>query len=423
MDNISKNLPVLLCWSLLLLIPFSRLAELPGLIMGIGVLVLLARGKIDLVDSRHRLFTIAFAAIWLPMLLSLPDAYDPGNSMRTTFSYLRHFFAGHFVIWALRERRSADLFLALSAALIGFWVIDGAIQLVIGIDLLGLERSPDRLNGIFGKRGIKFGPVLSVLAALPLCFAAARLPRLAALLFALITLFVVFAAGSRAGWLMIVIALVACTVAHMHTVQLKKPAMAALLLLAAAVPAVGYLSLDSVATRVDRTLHLLSGDAKSIDHALSFRLPIWHHALEMSVDHPVNGIGARSFRSAYREYGTPGDRYMSMDMMPTHAHQIFLEVTSETGLFGLLGLSLLYVLLIRAWRHAATPTRRQAMPVAIALFAALFPINTHLALFSSFWGQILWFLIALFFATVGGDEPAATTPRSTQERPAASHQD
>jgi len=41
-----------------------------------------------------------------------------------------------------------------------------------------------------------------------------------------------------------------------------------------------------------------------------------------------------------------------------------------------------------------------ALPAGVALLAWLFPVNTGLALFSSFWGQLIWWLVAVYYATL-----------------------
>ncbi len=45
--------------------------------------------------------------------------------------------------------------------------------------------------------------------------------------------------------------------------------------------------------------------------------------------------------------------------------------------------------------------RRWLLPYALCLLVAFFPVNSHMAIYSSFWSQIVWWLIALYCASYG----------------------
>ncbi len=73
-----------------------------------------------------------------------------------------------------------------------------------------------------------------------------------------------------------------------------------------------------------------------------------------------------------------------------------LEILSETGGIGLLlwlsGVALAW----RAWRFADEAAREDARPAMLALAATVFPFNTHLAFYSTFWGGLTLLLAALY---------------------------
>jgi len=120
--------------------------------------------------------------------------------------------------------------------------------------------------------------------------------------------------------------------------------------------------------------------------------------------HPVNGVGVRAFRYAYTEFAGQCDAMVNPDLKTrkltgaAYAHQIVLEVFSETGLIGLIGLMLFYIALVRAWMRASPTAKNTALPFALAALAWLFPINTHTAFYSSQWSQLVWLLLALYCA-------------------------
>ena len=69
--------------------------------------------------------------------------------------------------------------------------------------------------------------------------------------------------------------------------------------------------------------------------------------------HPINGVGARGFRQAFPACDPDPDDAAAWGEGPAlHAHQIVLEVLSETGGFGLLLWLAGVALAWRAWRFA-----------------------------------------------------------------------
>ena len=138
-------------------------------------------------------------------------------------------------------------------------------------------------------------------------------------------------------------------------------------------------------------------------------------------EHPLNGVGVRSFRYAYPAYAAPGDDFVdpARGTGAAHAHQIVLEVASETGAIGLLGWLAGVVLAWRAWRRADAAARSRAFAPGVALVAMTFPLNTHLAFYSAWWGLLFWWLLSLYCAALGaGNAPLAV--RSPDDRDAAS---
>src|SRR5690606_19550502 len=79
-----------------------------------------------------------------------------------------------------------------------------------------------------------------------------------------------------------------------------------------------------------------------------------------------------------------------------HAHHIVLGVGSETGLFGLLLWRAGAALAWRAWRCAEPLQREHARPAMLALVVTVFPLNPHLAFYSTFWGGLTLLLAGLY---------------------------
>src|SRR3546814_6888622 len=70
---------------------------------------------------------------------------------------------------------------------------------------------------------------------------------------------------------------------------------------------------------------------------LSGRGRIWGAALCMAREQPINGVGARNFRDAFPACDPEPEEVPAWGSGPAfHAHQIVLEILSETGVLGLL---------------------------------------------------------------------------------------
>jgi O-antigen ligase len=124
----------------------------------------------------------------------------------------------------------------------------------------------------------------------------------------------------------------------------------------------------------------------------------------MVAERPLTGVGPRGFRYVYAAYADPGDPFINdtQDEGAKHAHNHVLEVLTETGLVGVVALLAFYAMLIRGWRQAPPARRAVALPFALALLAVLFPLNSNNALYSSYWSQFIWWLVALFCAALAG---------------------
>src|SRR3546814_9937987 len=72
-----------------------------------------------------------------------------------------------------------------------------------------------------------------------------------------------------------------------------------------------------------------------------------------SSDLPINGVGARNFRDAFPACDPEPEEVPAWGSGPAfHAHQIVLEILSETGVLGLLLWLAGAALAWRAWRYA-----------------------------------------------------------------------
>jgi O-antigen ligase len=395
--------PALVILLVLALLPMGIVgADAPLIVGAIVGLVWAWRERRGLMaDPALRLTIILFACYWLPALISAPGAVAAEKSWSTVAGLLRFLPFALFACLGLRDtavwRRVADAV----AMIVVLWLLDAWVQIFTGYSLAGASDA-GRLSGIFGAGDLKLGPVLAVLS--PFVLNAARLRfgwrgLIVAFVFQLIPILL---AGSRAAWL--TYALVSLVFAWLQTRSVLRFALlsvAAVCVIALA----GLVALhDSTAfaVRVQRSQLALQGSEQALDEAAAGRVRIWGTALRMAAAHPIAGVGARGFRYAYAAYARPGDAFVDpvTGEGASHAHQIVLEVLTETGVIGLALWIFGAACALLAWRRADASARERAFAPGLALAAMCFPLNSHLAFYSAWWGLLFWWLLALYCAAL-----------------------
>ncbi len=362
-----------------------------------------------------------WAAIFAAELISCIDSVELKDSLLATFGAIR--FAA-MIIAAAQLSSAQRVFLSkLVAIMLGIWCIDALVQATSGFSLGGRSYT-DRISGVFGNDNLKLGLVTATLAPIGLFVAQQFQPQWFSpklKFFGLIAVWLIFAtvillAGARASWVMFALVSVLWGL-RLGGYNLRKVGLGLLIGLSAAIGLAAVLNASNsrFAQRVDRTMAIF--DLQTADFALAGRVPIWQTAVNMAVAHPVNGVGVRAFRYSYPEFAQTGDPWVHV--MPaanntgtqaigaqtigaSHPHQLLLEILTETGLIGLLLWTFALIVLVRAWRFANPAQRANAWPYGCALIVLTFPINTHTALYSSFWAGVVWWLVAMLSANLDG---------------------
>lgn len=420
-------------WAPHWVLAFVILWPAPGYAEGVMVLgalvaiVLLLRarfrgGSALLSAPAWALTSVLFCAYWLPQLISAIDSVDVGRALREALVDLRYLPFLWLVASAVADRRGRRITLGGLAIILAVWTIDGLVEvffgtspLFFGIDQLKhlISHRPmctpeqvamaDRLGGVLGPCNLKLGIVLASLSPFALYAAGRRFGAAGWVVASAAIGVVLLFAGSRASWLTYALVLL---FSGWRLLGWKR--LLAVFVAGAAVAVVVALVSPQVRERVERTAMGLSADQSGVDTALSGRTRIWGAALCMVREHPINGVGARGFREAFPDCDPrPGQLAEWGEGPAYHAHQIVLEVASETGLIGVLlwlaGLALAW----RAWRYATPAARERARPTMLALAVTVFPLNTHLAFYSTFWGGFTLLLSALYAGSLlAREEPA-----------------
>lgn len=421
-DSLGKIVPWLVIFCLALF-PVGRLAELPlALLALIGLRVFIEKISNNTWKQSTLSFSLFFLCLWLPIIISAPDSYKISKTSSLAVEYLRFFFAGLGVLRYCFTSKSFQLINTCSLLIVSFWIFDALVQYFFGKDLFGYVYTPQRLNGVFGDK-IKLGLFLSVYSAFVFLVPYKKKHLLLSSLLHVLCVIILLLAGSRGGWIMYGVVLLGfLAYKWRNDLRMLAASVAVLIVSIMSIGTVLYYSSDGFAARMDTTLQIFKGDEKSIDQAISMRLPIWKTAVSMINAHPVNGVGARAFRYAYSEYAEEGDMWLTQGFVKEdktqgayHSHQMQLEVLSETGAIG--GIFLLAAMagLIWYWRSRSEYQKSQMLPYALGLAALFFPLNTHYALYSSAWSQVIYWFVPLYFAAGAVQEPLPEIATATAQ--------
>ncbi len=409
-------------WAPAWVLAFVALWPAPGIAEGVlvlGALVAIVRlllsrfrgGAALLSAPAWALTSVLFFAYWMPQLVSAVDATDAGRAFTKSLTALRYLPFLWLVAAAVADARGRRITFGGLAIIVAVWTIDALLQAVSGtsplfwsIDALkqAISHRPmctatevatvDRLGGVLGPCNLKLGLVLASLSPFALYAAGKRFGGAGWLISAALVGAVIVLAGARAAWLTYALVLVFSGWRLLGWKRLAGVfAFGALLIVALS------LTVPQVRERIARTTHMLTADETGVDSALSGRGRIWGAALCMVREHPINGVGARGFREAFPACDPQPGVVPAWGSGPAfHAHQIVLEILSETGVIGLLLWLAGAALAWRAWRYADAASRDRARPAMLALAVTVFPLNTHLASYSTFWGGLTLLLAALY---------------------------
>lgn len=402
--------PLLPVWLVPALLPFGRSAELGVFLALVGAVLLLVREPRAI--HHHpgaRLFLALFAAYAGAALLSALDAVAPGKSWGTVAGILRFAPLGVYTCFAMRRPGKIRALYMVTAVVVAVWVADAWVQALTGYGLAGASH-PERLSGIFGADNLKLGPALSAMSPFLLWGARARWGRRGLVVASLLALGPVLLSGSRASWLCYGIVAIGFLWNEAASPRRFVVACVAALAVVALAGGLAWEVSPRFRDRVAHTMPALSGTSAGVDAALTGRLDIWATSVRLYAAHPVNGVGVRGFRVAYPGYAAPGDHFLTVEKCgegegACHAHQVVLEVATETGTLGILAWLAAAAIAIRAWWTAGTAARRRAFPATVALVAILFPLNTHMAFYSAWWGLLAAWLVAVWCAALHADLP------------------
>jgi len=256
------------------------------------------------------------------------------------------------------------------------WVLAGILAWVAGSGFVSYQQGKfmfaQGIERAAGGTSVVGGPnelAAMILLLLPLVFALwrcskrllARLSLLALMLLALATLILT---GSRT-------ALIGLALILLYYVFNSRHKIVSLALCAVAASILWVTVPQQYQNRYLTTLHFAQGE--SLDASNELRIRVWETGWQMFLDHPILGVGAGQFPTAY---GSTYSRVNHGAWM--NAHSLFFQVAGELGLVGLVAVGYFLWQLAKATifllRFHADKPEGLDYQLALALGAALLGI-------------------------------------------------
>ena len=383
-------------------------------------LALTWRGEWRVVAEPAKRLALLLLCLLIPGLLSIPTSLAPSKSWGEIASVVLVGLAGLSVLYGLRRQQDHRWLQSGLVIVIAAWIGDGLLQALTGADVFGITpKAEGMINGPFTTNGI-FGIIVSALTPLVLWEPLKQRQRWAIALLSGIVVTVILS-GQRNNLLLLAVGLIALS--SLWSRRTRLIGAAALVAIVIAVypfaPTLQQRSnwMMSSGNEMASSLQGLRddpGDTKSskrlfdsLNRFTSDRAFLVDAGLKMIHDRPLTGVGINAFRPAYPLYAqlTPHGHRDT----PTHAHNIYLELTAETGLIGLSGLLLAIGLGWRWFALACQERQRMAAPYAATLLAMLFPLTTHTVLLAAFYFSLLIMILGGFLAALFSPEAVIAT--------------
>ena len=378
-------------------------------------LALTWRGEWRAVAEPAKRLGLLLLCLLIPGLLSIPTSLAPSKSWGEIASVVLVGLAGLSVLYGLRRQQDHRWLQTGLVIVIAAWIGDGLLQALTGADVFGITpKAEGMINGPFTTNGI-FGIIVAALTPLVLWEPLKQRQRWAIALLSGIIVTVILS-GQRNNLLLLAVGLIALS--SLWSKRTRLIGAAALVAIVVAVypfaPTLQQRSnwMISSGNEMATSLQGLRDDPvdtksskrlfDSLNRFTSDRAFLVDAGLKMIHDRPLTGVGINAFRPAYPLYAqlTPhGHRDK-----PTHAHNIYLELTAETGLIGLSGLLLAIGLGWRWFALACQERQRMAAPYAATLLVMLFPLTTHTVLFAAFYFTLIIMILGGFLAALFSPE-------------------
>lgn len=361
--------------------------QLIWLMVVVSLLTLITNREAILSTEGMKKAAILFACIAVPGLISLLFSVNLDRSISAVFRFAAYALAAWVVLSVRIEEGDAKRIMSFLGILLVAWAVDGFVQLLTGVSLLGdpLVELGEEGAIVTGSLQLGYGATLAILS--PFFLEALRraggmgvgilsLPVYAAIVMSGHQSSAVLALIGLAGWTMLAL--------RNKEVGAKRQVTGFV------ISAIVGLLLGVYLSVVTGQVSTLAG-APARYQSFLFQSQLWELSWQAFKDYWLTGVGMRGFGT----YALATDSSTIPGLAETwHSHLTVLEVMSETGLVGLIG----YGLLLR-WLWGYVQDKRMHVAVAgLTALLAVFPLGTAVGMYSYIGGNLIFLTFTLLIA-------------------------
>ena len=361
--------------------------QLIWLMVVVSLLTLITNREAILSTPGMKKAAMLFACIALPGLISLLFSVNLDRGISAVFRFAAYALAAWVVLSVKIEEGDAKRIMSFLGILLVAWAIDGFVQLLTGVSLLGdpLVELGEEGAIVTGSLQLGYGATLAILSP----FFLEALRRAGGMGVGILSLPVYAAivmSGHQSSAVLALIGLAGWTMLALRNKEVGAKRQVTGFVIAAIIGLLLGVYLSVVTGQVS-TL----AEAPARYQSFLYQSQLWELSWQAFMDHWLTGVGMRGFGT----YALATDASTIPGLAETwHSHLTILEVISETGLVGLIGYG---VLLRRLWGYV----QDERMHVAVAGLTALlavFPLGTAVGMYSYIGGNLIFLTFTVLIA-------------------------
>lgn len=361
--------------------------QLIWLMVVISILTLLTNRDAVLSLPGLKKAAMLFACIAIPGLLSLLFSVNLERGVSAAFRFFAYALAAWVVLSVVIEEGDAKRIMSWLGILLVAWAVDGFVQILTGVSLLGdpLIELGEEGAIVTGSLQLGYGATLAILSP----FFLEALRRAGGMGVGILSIPVYAAivmSGHQSSALLALIGLAGWAVLALRHKEVGAKRQVTGFVISAVIGLLLGIYLSIVTGQVG-TL----AEAPARYQSFLYQSQLWELSWQAFSGNWLTGVGMRGFGTfAIQE---------SAGLIPGlsetwHPHLILFEVVAETGIVGLIGYGLL---LWRLWLYIQDDRMHVAVAGLTALLA-VFPLGTAVGLYSYIGGNLIFLTFTLLVA-------------------------
>lgn len=361
--------------------------QLIWLMVVVSILTLLTNRDAVLLLPGLKKAAMLFACIAIPGLLSLLFSVNLERGVSAAFRFFAYALAAWVVLSVVIEEGDAKRIMSWLGILLVAWAVDGFVQILTGVSLLGdpLIELGEEGAIVTGSLQLGYGATLAILSP----FFLEALRRAGGMGVGILSIPVYAAivmSGHQSSALLALIGLAGWAVLALRHKEVGAKRQVTGFVISAVIGLLLGIYLSIVTGQVG-TL----AEAPARYQSFLYQSQLWELSWQAFSENWLTGVGMRGFGTfAIQE---------SAGLIPGlsetwHPHLILFEVVAETGIVGLFGYGLL---LWRLWLYIQDDRIHVAVAGLTALLA-VFPLGTAVGLYSYIGGNLIFLTFTLLVA-------------------------